>query len=69
MAWRRVDQGDFGELSAMQWLAARGGKVAVPVGHNEHWDVVDAISQLDTDARDKPRDEVRIDSVRLSGGD
>ena len=32
-------------------------------------DVVDAISQADTDARDKPRDEIRIESVRISGGD
>jgi peptidyl-prolyl cis-trans isomerase B (cyclophilin B) len=31
-------------------------------------DVVDDISQADTDARDKPRDEIRIESVRISGG-
>jgi hypothetical protein len=37
---KRFEQGDLGELSAMQWLAARGGKIAVPVGHNEHWDLV-----------------------------
>jgi hypothetical protein len=36
----RRQQGDIGELSAMQWLAARGAKIAVPVGHSEHWDVV-----------------------------
>jgi len=32
-------------------------------------DVVDEISSVDTDARDKPRDEVRIESIRVSGGD
>jgi len=32
-------------------------------------DVVDAISQADTDARDKPRDEIRIDAIELSGGE
>jgi hypothetical protein len=40
MSLRRFDQGDVGELSAMQWLAWRGAKIAVPVGHNEHWDLV-----------------------------
>jgi peptidyl-prolyl cis-trans isomerase B (cyclophilin B) len=29
--------------------------------------VVDAISQLDTDARDRPRDDVTIDSVAFAG--
>ncbi len=32
-------------------------------------DVVDDISQSDTDARDKPRDEVRIERIRLSGSE
>ena len=32
-------------------------------------DVVDTISQVDTDARDKPVDAVRIERVRISGGD
>jgi peptidyl-prolyl cis-trans isomerase B (cyclophilin B) len=32
-------------------------------------DVVDEISEVETDARDKPRDDIRIESVRLSGGD
>jgi peptidyl-prolyl cis-trans isomerase B (cyclophilin B) len=30
-------------------------------------DVVDEISQVDTDARDKPIDDVRIESVQISG--
>jgi peptidyl-prolyl cis-trans isomerase B (cyclophilin B) len=30
-------------------------------------DVVDTISQLDTDARDRPRDDVTIDSVAFAG--
>ena len=32
-------------------------------------DVVDSISQLDTDARDRPRDEVAIESVSVAEGD
>jgi len=32
-------------------------------------DVVDTISQAETDARDKPRDEVRIEAIELSGGE
>jgi PD-(D/E)XK endonuclease len=33
-------QGDFGELSAMYWLASRGASVALPVGSSPHWDLV-----------------------------
>jgi hypothetical protein len=40
MTMKRFEQGDFGELSAMQWLAGRGAKIAVPVGHNDCWDLV-----------------------------
>ena len=31
-------------------------------------DVVDAISKADTDARDKPNDEIRIEGIELSDG-
>lgn len=34
------EQGDFGELSAMQWLAWQGASVAVPIGNNRHWDLM-----------------------------
>jgi hypothetical protein len=34
------EQGDFGELSAMQWLAWRGASVAIPVANNRHWDLL-----------------------------
>jgi len=34
------EQGDFGELSAMCWLASRGASVAVPVGNCRHWDLI-----------------------------
>lgn len=33
------EQGDFGEMSAMYWLASRGASIALPVGNNRHWDV------------------------------
>jgi hypothetical protein len=34
------EQGDFGELSAMCWLASKGASVAIPVGNNRHWDLI-----------------------------
>jgi hypothetical protein len=34
------EQGDFGELSAMCWLASCGASVAIPVGNNRHWDLI-----------------------------
>jgi hypothetical protein len=34
------EQGDFGELSAMHWLAWQGARVALPVGNNRHWDLI-----------------------------
>src|SRR3954471_12402662 len=40
MGLKRSEQGDLGEMSAMHWLASRGGRIAVPVGHNEHWDLI-----------------------------
>jgi hypothetical protein len=38
MNWR--EQGDMGELSAMEWLGSAGAKVAFPVGHSPDWDVI-----------------------------
>ena len=37
-------QGDFGEISALQWLAGLGAKVALPVGHSPNWDLVAELS-------------------------
>jgi hypothetical protein len=34
------EQGDFGELAALVWLARRGAKVSIPLGHNPHYDLV-----------------------------
>jgi hypothetical protein len=33
-------QGDIGELSAMQWLASQGAQLYVPLGHSPDVDVV-----------------------------
>src|SRR3954449_8424902 len=33
-------QGDIGELSAMSWLARRGAKVFLPLGHSPDVDLV-----------------------------
>jgi PD-(D/E)XK nuclease superfamily protein len=35
-----LEQGDLGELSAMEWLAGVGARVFVPVGHSADIDVV-----------------------------
>jgi hypothetical protein len=34
------EQGDIGELSAMEWLASNGAQIYVPVGHSPDVDVV-----------------------------
>lgn len=34
------EQGDLGELSAMEWLASQGAKVAIPVFHSPDWDLL-----------------------------
>jgi Holliday junction resolvase-like predicted endonuclease len=34
------EQGDIGELSAMEWLASRGAHIYVPVGHSPDIDLV-----------------------------
>jgi hypothetical protein len=33
------EQGDLGELSAMEWFASKGAKVAIPVFHSPHVDL------------------------------
>src|SRR5947207_7209753 len=39
-SWTPRRQGDLGELSAMQWLVARGGTVYVPLLHSPDCDLV-----------------------------
>jgi hypothetical protein len=38
------EQGDIGELSAMEWLAGRGGHIYVPVGHSPDIDLIAEIN-------------------------
>jgi hypothetical protein len=38
------EQGDIGELSAMEWLASRGAHIYVPVGHSPDVDLVGQFS-------------------------
>jgi hypothetical protein len=35
-----LEQGDLGEVSAMEWLAGVGARLYVPVGHSPDYDVV-----------------------------
>jgi hypothetical protein len=39
-------QGDIGELSAMEWLASKGAHIFVPVGHSPDIDVVAEIDRV-----------------------
>src|SRR3954465_6791492 len=39
------EQGDIGELSAMQWLASVGAKLYIPVGHSPDCDVIAEVDQ------------------------
>jgi hypothetical protein len=34
------EQGDRGEFSAMLWLASKGARLAIPLGHSPHWDLI-----------------------------
>jgi hypothetical protein len=34
------EQGDWGEMSAMQWLISQGATVSLPFGHSPHYDLV-----------------------------
>jgi len=34
------EQGDIGELSAMEWLASKGAHLYIPVGHSPDVDVI-----------------------------
>lgn len=36
----RRQQGDLGEVSAIEWLTRNGARVAIPFGHSPHFDLV-----------------------------
>jgi hypothetical protein len=50
------EQGDFGEMSAMYWLASRGASVALPVGNNRHWDLIAELDGRLLRVQSRPRD-------------
>jgi PD-(D/E)XK endonuclease len=35
-----LEQGDLGEVSAMEWLAGSGARVSLPVGHSPDYDLI-----------------------------
>jgi hypothetical protein len=35
-----LEQGDLGEVSALEWLVSVGAAVAVPMGHSPDWDLI-----------------------------
>jgi Holliday junction resolvase-like predicted endonuclease len=48
MASRRLkprEQGDIGELSAMEWLASQGARIYVPMGHSPDVDLIAAFGE------------------------
>jgi hypothetical protein len=53
------EQGDIGELSAMEWLASRGAHIYVPVGHSPDVDLVAEVSG------DVSRIEVKTSTQRV----
>ena len=40
------EQGDWGEMSAMQWLISQRATVSLPFGHSPHYDLVADFSGL-----------------------
>jgi hypothetical protein len=56
------EQGDIGELSAMEWLASKGAHLYVPVGHSPDVDVVAGFG------RRLLRVEVKTSTHRREGG-
>jgi hypothetical protein len=35
-----LEQGDLGEVSAMEWLASRGARISLPFGHSPDYDLI-----------------------------
>jgi PD-(D/E)XK endonuclease len=56
------EQGDIGELSAMEWLASRGAHIYVPVGHSPD---IDLVAELDGVVL---RVEVKTATSQISSG-
>jgi hypothetical protein len=56
------EQGDIGELSAMEWLAGRGAHIYVPVGHSPD---IDLIAEIDGRVL---RVEVKTSTQRRANG-
>ena len=58
------EQGDFGELSAMHWLAWQGASVALPVGNSPHWDLM---AELDGRATARPGEDLSLRQQAAAG--
>ena len=60
------EQGDLGELSAMEWLASRGAHIYLPVGHSPDVDLIAGLGdrlapvQVKTSTRQNPRDRWEV---------
>jgi hypothetical protein len=35
-----LEQGDLGEVSAMEWLASQGARISLPFGHSPDYDLI-----------------------------
>jgi hypothetical protein len=73
----RRQQGDLGELSAMEWLASKGAAVLIPFGHSPDYDLVADVDgallriQVKTSTYDRatPSGKARhVVALRTSGG-
>jgi Holliday junction resolvase-like predicted endonuclease len=62
------EQGDWGEFSAMQWLAEQGAKVYVPLGHSPDVDMIadfgDRIVRVQVKTSNYFRSAYRVRSIR-----
>jgi hypothetical protein len=56
----RRQQGDLGEISAIEWLTRQGATVSVPMGHSPDYDLIAEVEgrllrvQVKTSTREEP---------------
>lgn len=67
------EQGDFGELAAMEWLASQGAHIYLPVGHSPYVDLIANFGnrllqvQVKTSTRKKQRGRWEVHITTMGG--